>query len=202
MTEKKLKQILQIGDWVEVRRPEQFLTLMNYYYDLSPGVREKVIGKIPDLVDLTEDFRNYCAKGIVEYEPSILMVLTKLVDDIREILGDNNRDRSPEARRKASLLFEVFSQWFGYYGEVQCTLGRTDFVCNIAEAVEIAVTNEEARDPKALMMMLLTKERVEIMARQEARVLSETKLDMETLKEMVDDDFDMESLKDNKKYLQ
>ena len=44
MTEKKLKEILKISDWQEVQKPEQFLTLMNYYYDLAPGVQEKIIG--------------------------------------------------------------------------------------------------------------------------------------------------------------
>ncbi|MBQ3390413.1 MAG: hypothetical protein IJG57_05010 [Firmicutes bacterium] len=202
MTEKKLKQILQIGDWAEVRKPEQFLTLMNYYYDLSPGVRERVIGKIPDILTLTEEFKDYCANGIVEYEPSIVLVLTRLVEDIRRVLGDGERLQSPKKRREASILFEVFSEWFGDYGEVQCTLGHTGFVCNIAEAVEIAVTNEKARNKKDLMMMMLTRERLEIMARQEARAHSETKLDMDTLREMVDDDFDPEMLKNNKKYLQ
>ena len=188
MTEKKLKQILQIGDWAEVRKPEQFLTLMNYYYDLSPGVRQRVIGKIPDILTLTEEFKDYCANGIVEYEPSIVLVLTRLVEDIRRVLGDGERLQSPKKRREASILFEVFSEWFGDYGEVQCTLGHTGFVCNIAEAVEIAVTNEKARNKKDLMMMMLTRERLEIMARQEARAHSETKLDMDTLREMVDDD--------------
>ncbi len=202
MTEKKLKQILQIGDWTEVRRPEQFLTLMNYYYDLSPGVRERVIGKIPDILTLTENFKDYCTEGIVEYEPSIVLILTRLVEDIRRILGDSERLQGPQKRREASVLFEVFSEWFGDYGEVQCTLGSTGFVCNIAEAVEIAVTNEQARDKKDLMMMMLTRERLEIMARQKARAESDTKLDMDVLREMVEEGFDVEVIKNNKKYLQ
>ena len=202
MTEKKRKQILQIGDWTELKRPEQFLTLMNYYYDLSPGVKERVIGKIPDILKLTEDFKDYCTNGIVEYEPSIVMVMTRLVDDIRRILGDADRLKTPKKRQEASVLFEVFSEWFGDYGEVQCTLGHTGFVCNIAEAVEIAVTNEQSRNKEDLMMMMLTRERLEIMARQKARAESDTKLDMDVLREMAEEGFDVELLKNNKKYMQ
>lgn len=202
MTENKLKKILQIGDWAEVKRPEQFLTLMNYYYDLAPGVREKIIGKIPDIITITEEFKDYCASGIVEYEPSVLMVLTRLVDDIRRILGSSDRIRGPEQRREASFLFMVFSEWFGGYGEVQCTLGHRDFICNIAEAVELAVSNEKARDKKELMMMMITRERLEIMAKQAARLQSDTKLDVDLLQEMMDEDFNPELIKNNKRYIQ
>ena len=201
MTENKLKQILQIGDWTEVRSPEQFLTLMNYYHDLSPGIREKIIGRIPQILTITEEFKEYCAAGIVEYEPSIMMVLTRLVDDIRSILGDTARIRGPRQRREASLLFEVFSQWFGDYGQVHCTLGKTDFICNIAEAVEIAVTNERAKEKKDLLMMMITRERLDLMEKQEAWMQNETRLDMEVLQEMAEEGFDIEVVK-NKKYIQ
>ena len=117
MTEKKLKEILKISDWQEVQKPEQFLTLMNYYYDLAPGVQEKIIGKIPNVLELTEEFRDYCDAGLMEYEPSIPMVMSTLVDDIRGILGDSSVVKEPGQRREASILYEVFSQWFGYYGE-------------------------------------------------------------------------------------
>ena len=75
-------------------------------------------------------------------------------------------------------------------------------MCNIAEAVEIAVTNEQSRNKEDLIMMMQTRERLEIMARQKARAESDTKLDMDVLREMAEEGFDVELLKNNKKYLQ
>ena len=50
--------------------------------------------------------------------------------------------------------------------------------------------------------MMQTRERLEIMARQKARAESDTKLDMDVLREMAEEGFDVELLKNNKKYLQ
>lgn len=199
MTEQKIKKILEIQEWSEVKQPEQFFKLMNYYYDLAPGVREKLLSKIPDINGLTEKFKQYCAAEIVEYEPSIVMVLSKLVDDITAVLGESRQVRGPEKRAKLSYLYSVFSEWFGDYGEVQCRLGSRDFVCNIAEAVEIARENQSA-DEDELSMMLITKERLEINARLEEKSLSEYEIDLDFLEELLGEEPSLEILNKNFKH--
>ncbi|MBE6021126.1 MAG: hypothetical protein E7228_05240 [Clostridiales bacterium] len=185
MTEKKLKDILEIEEWSEINHPEQFLKLMNYYYELAPGVKSKIIAKIPDINGMAEKFKQYCAEGIVEYEPSIMMIVTRLVDDIKKAVGSKNVIRGPESREKISYLYNAFSEWFGLYGEVQCCIGERDFVCNIAEAIELAHENEENEDKSQLKMMLLTKERVDLIERQEARLLEGLDVDLDFITELL-----------------
>lgn len=202
MTEHKIKEILGIEEWSEINDPEQFLKLMNYYYDLAPGVKSRIIAKIPDINGLAERFKQYCAFGIIEYEPSIMMVVSKLVDDIKAAVGSTNKIRGPEKREKISCLYSAFSEWFGLYSEVQCRLGEKDFVCNVAEAIEIARENEENEDRDNLSMMLVTRERAEIIERQEAAVLGDFEIDMDFLTDLLGEEAGIQIInKKTKKYL-
>lgn len=202
MTEHKIKEILGIEEWSEINNPEQFLKLMNYYYELAPGVKSRIIAKIPDINGLAESFKQYCAFGIIEYEPSIMMVVSKLVDDIKAAVGTGNKIRGPEKREKISYLYSAFSEWFGLYSEVQCRLGDKDFVCNVAEAIEIARENEENENRDELSMMLVTRERTEIIERQEAAVLGDFEIDMDFLTDLLGEEPGIQIInKKTKKYL-
>lgn len=185
MTEQKIKKILGIKEWSEINNPEQFLKLMNYFYDLAPGVKERAISKIPDINGIVESFKQYCAFGIIEYEPSIIMVVSKLVDDIKAAVGSTNKIRGPEKREKISYLYSAFSEWFGLYSEVQCRLGEKDFVCNVAEAIEIARENEDSQEEGNLTMMLITKERAELLERQQNSALSDLEIDLDFLNDLL-----------------
>ncbi len=198
MTEQNLKDILKIEEWSEINNPQQFFRLMSYYCELAPGIRTKILSKIPDMNGLAERFSDYCASGIVEYEPSIMMVISKLSDDMKAITGASGKIRGAANKEKLSHLCMAFSEWFVRYGEVKCTLNQKDFECNISEAIKLAKDNENNDKQGELSMTLLTAERIGMMREFDERLLADSAIDLDFLTEIFGDDVDIEIETNNK----
>lgn len=198
MTEQNLKDILKIEEWSEVNKPQQFLGLMSHYYELAPGIKKKILTKIPDMNGLAERFSDYCASGIIEYEPSIMMIISKLSDDMKAVTGASGQIRGDEKKEKLSLLCTTFSEWFGRLGEVKCTLNEKDFECNISEAIKLAKDNEKNDKQSELSMTLLTADRISMMRDFDEKLLQDTDIDLDFLTELFGDDVDIEIETKNK----
>ncbi|GEM_PF-2305095 len=202
MTEQQIKQLICIDDWSELDNPEQFFKLMSHYYDLAPGVQSKITAKINDINGMADKFKEYCASNIMDYEPSIMMALSKQIDDIKAAVGSTNKVRGPEKRQKISYLYKTFSEWFAIRSEVRCQLGKSDFVCNVADAITLAGDSKTGENSGDLSMILMTGERESIMKEQDQKLFTEMDFDIEMLAELLGEEAEPRlGSKKKKKYI-
>ena len=188
MTPQKLKKILQIEDWSEIKTEEQFYLLMERFYCCTPALRNKIISAIEDLPGKTENFLRYCIDGIVDYEPSIMINMIDRGSDIKKAFAGDTKINTPKKKKALSELYCAFSEWFSEDGEVQCVKGEDEMICSVSDAVEMAIENESREKKEPLNMLLLTKVRKNILEQQEIRMLTELMLDDDVIYDILGDE--------------
>ena len=185
MTPQKLKKVLQIQEWSEIKTPQQFYLLMQHFHNLSPLLRNKIISEIHDLTKVTEDFMRLCIDGIVDYEPSIMIEMIDQGNEIKKAIGGEKQIRAPKKKKAVSEKYYSFSEWFNVYGEVQCIKGKDEIICSVSDAVEMAIKNDQKEEKETIDMMLLTQQRRNLIQQQQLQMLSGLALDEDFLYELL-----------------
>lgn len=187
MTEKQIKEILDVRDWAEVKRPEQFSVLLANFHLLAPGVRSRIVSKIPDITDLTSRFYDYCADALIAYEPTVIMVLAPLIKLMDMIKSETGGKIVKEDRVFVSDVYNAFSIWYGRDAEMLWSNESHDDICTIDEAIKL-VKDAEANKGSALDMTLLTQEREPFLAALEKTSSSEYTIDVEFINKLLGDE--------------
>ena len=202
MTPQKLKKVLRIEDWSEIKTEKQFYLLMQNFYNLTPVLRNKILSSIEDLPKMTENFLRYCIDGIVDYEPSIMIDMINRGSDIKKVFGGETKINTLKKKKALSELYRAFSEWFSEDGEVQCIKGEDAVICSISDAVEMAIENGASEKKEPLEMLLLTEVRKNLLEQQEIRMLTELMVDDDVLYELLGEEAELLGLeRPNEKYL-
>lgn len=196
MTEKQIKELLEVSEWTEVERPEQFSVLLANFHRLAPGVKKRIITKIKDIAELTSRFYDYCADALVSYEPTVIMVLAPLIKLMDLIRSETGGKIEKEDRDFVSDVYSAFSVWYGRDAEMLWSNESHDDICTIDEAIELVKNNPG----KNLDMTLLTQEREPFLEALEKTSSSEYTIDVEFLKNILGDENPIDE-KEFKKYI-
>lgn len=202
MTPQKLKKVLQVEEWSEIKTDQQFYLLMQNFYHLTPVLRNKILSAIENLPEMTEKFLRHCIDGIVDYEPTIMIDMINRGSDIKKVFGEEKRIDTPKKKKALSELYRAFSAWFSEDGEVQCVRGDDAIICSVSDAVEMAIENESKEKKEPLDMLLLTKARKDLLEQQEMRMMTELMMDEDMLIDLLGEDAELLGLeRPNGKYL-
>ena len=188
MTSQQLKKVLQVRQWSEIKTPQQFYRLMRHFHDLSPILQRRIVSEINDLTKMTEDFLRLCIDGIVDYEPSIMLEMMDQASEIKKAIGGEKQISKQEQKKAVSEKYISFSEWFNVDGEVQCSNGKDEIICSVSDAVEMAIENDRKEKKEPINMMLLTKQRRDLMRQQELMMLSELAMDEDFMFELFGED--------------
>ena len=141
----KLKELMKVKNWSEIKTKEQFYILVSYMHCIEEAVNEDIIMSIDNIEMLIEEYFNDYIELTIDLEPSIMVAIVDTNSFIMEMF---EKDDKPEIRKKIAHELKNFSQWLVVDSKVKYSIDNETYIASVFEALEVVKRNHEDKNLK------------------------------------------------------